>query len=285
MNLTLRPGRAEEAPACGAICYHAFESLAARHNFPPDFPTPEVATGVLSQLLADKQVYSVVAEADGRIAGSNFLWEQDAIAGIGPITVDPALQNASVGKRLMENVLQRAIERQFVGVRLVQVAYHNRSLALYAKLGFDAREPLSQLQGPALGITFDDYPVRLAREADVEACKGVCFRVHGHHRGQELLGAIRAGTATVVTHEGRIVGYATQVGFFGHAVTESNNALKALIGAAGEFTGSGFLLPTRNADLLRWCLSHGLRVVQPLTLMTKGFYQEPKGAFLSSILF
>lgn len=263
MNLTLRPGRAEEAPVCGAICYHAFASLAARHNFPPDFPTPEVAIGVLSHLLADDQVYSVVAEADGRIAGSNFLWEQDASAGIGPITVDPALQDASVGKRMMEKVLQRAAERQFAGVRLVQVAYHNRSLALYAKLGFDAREPLSQMQGPALGITFPDYPVRLAREADAEACKGVCFRVHGHHRGEELLGAVRAGTATVVTPEGRTVGYATQVGFFGHAVAESNDALKALIGAASEFTGSGFLLPTRNADLFRWCLSHGLRVVQP----------------------
>lgn len=285
MNLTLRSGRAEEAPACGAICYHAFESLAARHNFPPDFPAPEAAIGLMGYLLGEKNVYSVVAEADGRVAGSNFLWEQDAIAGVGPVTVDPALQNASVGKRLMENVLQRAEARQFAGVRLVQAAYHNRSLSLYTKLGFDAREPLSQLQGPALGITFPDYPVRPARQEDAEACNAVCTRVHGHHRGGELLGAIRAGTATVVTHGDRIAGYATQVGFFGHAVAESNEAMKALIGAATGFAGSGFLLPTRNADLLRWCLAHGLRVVQPLTLMTKGFYQEPKGAFLSSILF
>jgi hypothetical protein len=33
------------------------------------------------------------------VVGSNFLWEGDAIAGVGPITVDPAAQNGSVGRR------------------------------------------------------------------------------------------------------------------------------------------------------------------------------------------
>ncbi len=285
MNLTLRSGRAEDAPVCGAICYHAFESLAARHNFPPDFPVPEAAIGLISYLMSENNVYSVVAEADGRIAGSNFLWENDPIAGVGPITVDLGHQNASVGKKLMENILQRAEEKQFSGVRLVQAAYHNRSLSLYAKLGFDAREPLSQMQGPAIGINFPNYPVRPATEADAEDCNQLCIKIHGHHRGGELMSAIGRGTARIVEHNGRIAGYTTQIGFFGHAVAETNAALKALIGAAPEFAGPGFLLPTRNADLLRWCLAHGLRVVQPLTLMSKGFYQEPDGVFLSSILF
>jgi hypothetical protein len=75
------------------------------------------------------------------------------------------------------------------------------------------------------------------------------------------------------------------VGFFGHAAAETNDDMKALIAAAPEFPGPGFLLPTRNGDLMRWCLDEGLRVVQPMTLMSKGFYQEPKGAFLPSVLF
>jgi hypothetical protein len=29
------------------------------------------------------------------------------------------------------------------------------------------------------------------------------------------------------------------------------------------FAGPGFLLPTRNAELFRWCLNNGLRVVHP----------------------
>ena len=82
-----------------------------------------------------------------------------------------------------------------------------------------------------------------------------------------------------------IAGYATVVGFSGHAVGESNAALKALIGAASEFVGPGFLLPTRNGELFRWCLAHGLRVVQPVTLMSLGLYNEPRGVFLPSITY
>ena len=66
---------------------------------------------------------------------------------------------------------------------------------------------------------------------------------------------------------------------------ESNAELQALIGAAEEFAGPGLLLPTRNTELFRWCLHHGLRVIQPLTLMSLGLYNEPAGAFLPSILF
>jgi hypothetical protein len=49
----------------------------------------------------------------------------------------------------------------------------------------------------------------------------------------------RDGTATVVEHEGRLTGYATLVGFVGHAVGESNADLKALIGGARVFVGPG----------------------------------------------
>ena len=89
----------------------------------------------------------------------------------------------------------------------------------------------------------------------------------------------------MVERGGRLTGYATAIGFFGHAVGESNEELKALIAAAPEFPGPGFLLPTRNGELFRWCLDRGLRVVQPMTLMSQGFYREPTGAWLPSILY
>jgi biopolymer transport protein TolQ len=60
---------------------------------------------------------------------------------------------------------------------------------------------------------------------------------------------------------------------------------EALIANADAFLGPGILVPTRNAGLFRWCLENGLRVVQPLTLMTLGFYNEPAGAYLPSILY
>lgn len=285
IGLSLRAGAPGDAEACGAICYAAFKTISGHHNFPEDFPSPEVAAGFMAHLFTREDVYSVVAEVDGRIAGSNFLWESDGIAGVGPITVDPALQNANVGKRLMENVLERAQDRRFSGVRLVQAAYHNRSLSLYTKLGFDVCEPLSAIQGPPIGREIPGYAARPASEGDVAACDELCQKIHGHNRRQELLGAIKEGGVTVVEHQGRITGYATQVGFFGHAVAEDNESMKALIAAAKNFPGPGFLLPTRNSELLRWCLQNGLRIVQPMTLMGTGFYREPAGVFLPSILF
>lgn len=282
---SIRPGRPEDAAACGAICYIAFKTIAEAHRFPPDFPSPEIAVELAASLLARRDIYAAVADREGQIVGSNYLWENGAIAGVGPITVDPGFQNAAVGRQLMENVLARARQRRFVGVRLVQAAYHSRSLSLYTKLGFAAREPLSTLQGSAVGAVIPGYVVRSADESDIDACNALCLRIHGHDRGPELHEAIRQRTATVVEHAGRISGYATSIGFFGHAVGKTNEDLKALIGAATSYAGPGFMLPTRNTELLRWCLGNGLRVVQPMTLMSLGLYNEPAGAFLPSVIY
>jgi N-acetylglutamate synthase-like GNAT family acetyltransferase len=239
----------------------------------------------LSEFLAHPHIYGVVAELDGQVVGSNFIDERSIIAGIGPITVDPAVQNRAIGRELMKHVLARVEERRFPGVRLVQGAYHNRSLSLYTKLGFVTREPVSVIQGQPLRLQIPGYVVRHAKVDDLCACNQLCLKVHGHDRGEELFDAIKHGTATIIEHNGRITGYATTVAFFGHAVGETNEELKALIGAAKEFLGPGFLLPTRNAELFRWCLEHGLRIVQPMTLMSIGLYSEPAGVFLPSILF
>jgi GNAT superfamily N-acetyltransferase len=267
------------------IAYEAFKAIADAHNYPPDFPSAQVATEVLSMLLAHPAFYSVVAEQDGRIVGSNFLDERSTIAGVGPITVTPSLQNSGVGRALMDDVLARAKERKAPGVRLVQAAYHRRSLALYAKLGFDIRETLSCMQGVPIRRAMEGYAVRLGTERDAAACNALCARVHGHDRAGEVTDAIRLGTLSVVEHNGRITGYTTGIALFAHAVGESNDDLKALIGAATEYLGPGFLLPTRNSELFRWCLQHGLRLVQQMTLMTIGIYNEPTGAYLPSILY
>jgi hypothetical protein len=62
--------------------------------------------------------------------------------------------------------------------------------------------------------------------------------------------------------------------FSGHAVAETNPDLQALISSSPS-----------NAELFRWYLESGLRVVQPMTLMTIGLYNEPAGAYLPSILY
>ena len=285
MNISLRSGTPADAEVCGRICYDAFKTISEAHGFAPDFPAQEVAIDVLTRMLANPKFYSVVAEVDGQIVGSNFLDERNAIAGLGPITVDPTVQNLAIGRRLMDAVHERAAKRNFAGVRLIQAGFHTRSLSLYTKLGYDVREPLACMQGKALGISIEGHVVRLATEADIDNCNRLCQQVHGQHRGGELRDAIAKGSATVVESDGEITGYATVIGFFGHAVGETNNDLKALIGAANAFAGPGFLLPSRNGELFRWCLRNGLRITQPMALMSKGLYTEPVGAFLPSILY
>ncbi|SEO38170.1 Predicted N-acetyltransferase YhbS [Nitrosospira multiformis] len=285
MQFRIREGRLADAEAAGMICYEAFRTISQQHGFEPDFPSFEVARDLLLALLSRPDVYSAMAESEGRIIGSNFLWQDSAIAGIGPLTVTPEAQSGRVGRGLMEDVLEHARNKHFAGVRLVQAAYNNRSLSLYAKLGFEVREPLATLQGAPLQIDISGYNVRPAGAEDANACDSLCRKIHGHDRGQELRHAIAQQTAMVVEYGGRITGYATLIGFMGHAVGESNEELKALIGAADAFVGPGFLLPTRNSELFRWCLQQGLRVVQPMNLMSLGLYNRPSGFFLPSILF
>jgi predicted N-acetyltransferase YhbS len=284
-GLTLRVAKPEDAPICGQICHEAFHRINAAHGFPGDFPSPEAATGLLSRMFSNPNLYCVVAESDGQIVGSNCMDERSSVAGIGPITVHPTAQNRGAGRKLMEAVLERAQERNFLGVRLVQAAFHNRSLSLYTTLGFDAREPLSVMQGPALRKRIEGCTVRPAQVSDLEVCNRVCNQVHGHDRSRELKDAIAEGEALVVERHGRITGYSTRLAFFGHSVAETNIDLQALIAAAEAFGGPGILVPTRNASLFRWCLENGLRVVEPMTLMSLGLYNEPNGAYLPSILF
>jgi predicted N-acetyltransferase YhbS len=122
--------------------YEAFKSIADQHHFPPDFPSVEAATGATTSLLSQPGVYAVIAELDGKIVGSNFLDERSTIAGIGPVSVDPPVMNTTVGRQLMQAVLDRASEQRFPGVRLLQIAWHLRLLALYTKLGFETRETI-----------------------------------------------------------------------------------------------------------------------------------------------
>src|SRR5438477_2136209 len=124
MEIKLRPGIPADAEICGKICYSAFKETSEAHNFTPDFPSADVAIGLLTWMLSHPRFYSVIAEIDGRIVGSNFLDERNTIGGLGPITVDPEVQNRAVGRRLMQAAHDRAAEKNLPGVRLIQAGFH-----------------------------------------------------------------------------------------------------------------------------------------------------------------
>jgi GNAT superfamily N-acetyltransferase len=281
----VRDAHPEDADRCGRIFYDAFDSIAARHNLPVEPTSPDFTRFMVGQMLANDGFIGLVAERADELLGSAFVDERSVIAGIGPVTVDPAAQDHGIGRALMEAALRRERERGTAGIRLVQTAYHYRSLALYANLCFAVREPLSVLQGTPPALSIPGLGVRPAHEQDLRSCDELCVRVHGHDRSGELRDAIAAGTAHVVERPGGICGYATGFGYGWHAVAETNENLIALLSSAEAFMGLGILVPSRNAELLRWCLSHGLKLVQQSTLMTIGLYNEPVGAWLPSIAY
>ena len=283
--VVVRTAAPEDVATCGQICYDAFTAINLAHGFPSDFPNPEVGVFAISSMFSDPRFYCVVAEMDGRIVGSNGLDERATIRGVGPITIDPGVQNKGVGRLLMQAVMDRARDRGAPGLRLVQAAFHNRSLALYTSFGFDVREPLSCLQGQTRERSVPGCQVRVATTADEDAFNALSRRVHGYDRGVELAQAISRGTARVVERGGHVTGYSTHLAFFGHSTSETNLDMQALLVSVESFAGPGILVPSRNSVLLRWCLQNGLRVVQPMTLMSTGLYNDPSGAWLPSVLF
>lgn len=284
-DVTIRMATVEDALVCGQICYDAFFTISKAHGFPCDLPTPEAGLGLLTMMFSTPGFYSVVAESDGRIVGSNVLAEQSVIQGVGPITIDPTAQNAGIGRKLMQAVMDRAHQNGAAGVRLVQAAFHNRSFSLYTSLGFDVREPLCCMQGRTRERSIPGCLVRPAQITDEAACNALSRRVHGFDRGVELANAVREGTARVVVRGDRVTGYTTDLSFFGHSMAETNVDLQALLASVESFSGPGVLVPSRNSALLHWCVENGLRVVQLMTLMSTGFYNEPAGAWLPSIVF
>ncbi len=133
--------------------------------------------------------YGVVAEREGAVVGSNWLDERNAISGIGPVTIDPEVQDGGLGRLLMDAVIERSDARGFPGVRLVQAAFHARSLSLYTKLGFASREEIAVMDGGASDPNLTGYTVRPLRPDDLSACNQICANVHGFDRGTELAAA------------------------------------------------------------------------------------------------
>lgn len=285
MGLTIRPIRPEDAEECACVAYAAHQAVARAHNFPPEHTSVDVSLGMMRMQIGSAHVFGVVAERDGRVVGSNFLNRfTPAAAAVGPLTVLPAAEGG-VGRQLMLAVLDEARAHGPDAVRLVQSPSHLRSLALYAKLGFAVREPLALLQVRSPGGRIAGRHVRPARPSDIPACNQLCRRVHGLERELELVMALDRRQAAVVEQDGRITGYATGIGFFGYAVAEATDDVKALIASAEVIQEPGLFVPIRDGELLRWLLGEGFRLAWPALLMTSGPYCEPAGAYLPSIAF
>lgn len=287
--MKIRQVTAADTGNVAQVIYEAFGMIADRHNFPRDFPSLESAVGMAEMAINNPYVQGFVAEnSDGRFLGSNFLWTHNRFAGVGPITVAPGAQASGVGRALMQAVIDAGQEA--AGIRLVQDAFNTTSLSLYASLGFKVVEPLVLMQGILQGEPSQETLVRPLTEKDFDECAELCEQVHGFDRSREMAQFAQMLPGVVAERDNRIVAYAMApiVWHANHAIAANNEDMQNLLLGAGQMTGGqplAFLLPIRQAELFRWCLSRGLRVVKPLNLMVMGDYQEPRGCYMPSVVY
>lgn len=279
MRVELRPAVLADAEACGRVVHTAFKDVDERHGFPSLFTLPRQAADVAKLFIDLESVHGIVAVDERQLGGVVFLDRGDPIKSIGLIAVDPAWQRRGVGRRLMEAALAHAGDAR--GVRLVQEAFNTHAMGLYASLGFEVKEPLAVMTGTPRSPAPAGARSRVITAGDLDACARLCERVHGVARTVDLSDAIALFTPTAVVRAERIVAYsyAFNAGSLAWGVAETAEDLETLLLVLGA-TAPGPLrlnVPTRDTRLLRWCLAQGLRIERPLTLMARGWYQEPRG--------
>jgi GNAT superfamily N-acetyltransferase len=285
-QVTIREVQPSDAETCAQILFDAFGDIHDHHRFRRDFPALEAAAGLLGMWIPHPAVWGVVAELDGRVVGSNFLDERDPIRGVGPITVDPAGQNAGVGRRLMSAVLERG--RDARGIRLVQDGFHMRSLSLYTSLGFDVTASCILMEGRPRGEPEEGVEVRPLTEDDLDECGALSVGVHGFERTGALRDAIGPFNPYAAVRDGRVVAYASTLTFWpmAHGVAESEEDMKALLlGAAAQLDQPITMLVPLLSGLFRWTREQGLRCVKPMNVMALGEYREPEGSWFPSVLY
>lgn len=282
--ILLRPAQPDDAEACGRVLHAAQGDLAARHGLVPDVGSAAEAAAHAAMLLTDPAVFGVVAERAGRVVGAGFLQERDEVRGIGPTAVEPGLQGSGIGRRLLRAMLDRA--EGAGSTRLVQDAASLPATALHASLGFEVKAPLLLMEGRPRAATDPEVKVRPMLEDDIAACDRLFGAAHGLSRAQELHRALGLLAPVVAERHGRIVGYLAAPGQWraNHGVAETASDMAGLLIGATALRGApvGLLVPSRQSDLLRWCLEAGMRAVKPMLLLARGAYRVPARCWVPS---
>lgn len=288
MTVTLSTVLPEQAEEVGTLVYEAFRDIAERHNFGLPFPTPQFAQLLVRMLAQTEGWESYLLVEDGRAIACNFGDERDEVIGVGPVAVAVDQQGRGLGRRVMEALLERARRGGFASVRLVQAAYNMQSFSLYHNLGFEAKDLLANLRGqPGADQAPTDH-VRQYTPADLDACDALHREVLGIGRRHDIEFIAGFAPPIVVERDGQMAGYLTRFPgeqtFVSHGVARDERALRdLLIGVARAAPQDlHLLLPTAQAETLRWAMGQGFRLLELDSYMVWGDYQPPMGAWLPS---
>ncbi len=289
MNLTIRSAEPSDIEKCSGIILKGFKEVSDKHGVSCDIPSLEVANQLTRFCINEPSVFSIVAELNGSVVGSNFLDERNPIRGVGPLSVDPSFQSKGIGRRLMETVLERG--RDALGVRLVLDASNTVAISLYTSLGFEVKESLMLMAGTPKSVppAEENNLVQPLALQDLDQCEALCFSVNGFERTSELRIALAFFSPMALKQDNRITAYSSAMtfGMTNHCVADNEQNIKDLILGAAQLTQQPlyFQMPTRHSPLFQWCLQKGFRAIKPLTLMALGPYQVPKGVYFPSLSF
>ncbi|MEO5859478.1 MAG: hypothetical protein ABIR33_11070 [Pyrinomonadaceae bacterium] len=56
-KITYRSARPNDIERLGKIAYEAFYKISAEHNFPPDFPSPEIGIGLAGMMIGRDDIF------------------------------------------------------------------------------------------------------------------------------------------------------------------------------------------------------------------------------------
>jgi ribosomal protein S18 acetylase RimI-like enzyme len=288
MAIELIRATPEHAQAIGRIFFEAFDQLARRHGFTPDVFSTDFAQGAAASMTSRPDMYGIVAIENRTVIGHNFVQLSDAVAGIGPIAIDPSHQSRGLGRRMMEHVIDYCLKHHGPQVRLYQEGYNMVSLSLYTELGFDVTDPVVLMSVPP----GEDKRVRKLTIADVEEADALCVATQKVSRKNELRNVIENGHAfACYPHgrfaNGRLTGFVVP-GFFGFAAGETpEDVISTARVAVASFAPplQRIVIPTRNGDLYRLALREGYRSIKLGQMMAMGPFTAPSGHWCPSVAY
>jgi GNAT superfamily N-acetyltransferase len=285
MALELIPATEEHIPVLSRICHEAFSALHDRCGVDRDIPDANVGEMIISQVVKRPDYRGVVAVLDGKIVGSNFLVRADEVAGVGPITVDPALQSKGIGRVLMQWAVDEARRQDIRQTRLFQETINVTSLPLYTELGFDWRDSAAMMQARPAGEEAD-ASVRPITVEDLPAVESLSQAAYGFSRAGDAAQLIEWQVPGFIrVRDGRTVGYLFTT-LFGHAGAETDEDLLAMAGEAARHLPpplARYICPMARLGMFRKALAAGHRHLKVLSYMSLGEYVAPTGPHFPSI--
>lgn len=217
----------------------------------------------------------LVAESDGKIAGTIMGWRYGRdMAAIGMVIVTNAAQGQGLGRRLMEDMLQRLDGRTIV------LNATEQGLPLYRKLGFVETGRILQHQGPAPAVPL----VKLRRGERVrpmgavdQVLAALYSRASGMDRTRLLETLALEGSAIVFARDHDPVGFALLRRFgrgwsIAPVVAPDLEAAKALVSHFLGIKQGAFcrIDVTEDSGLSPWLEDLGLPQVGSVVTMALG---------------